>query len=152
MPLGYANRGNIEDGRFTCTKLLLAYCFKCLVAIISPRVQLLASLIAFRAHCSRALAYTAFSTFSYSLNGISLINKNRATSDPKNLGFGRFCPKTAVSVRVCKTVTVLIMEESNVSIRGIERKEKLSVICIELMSFRQRWNQGAKRGSIPNEK
>jgi len=71
------------------------------VAITPPWVWLLASLIAFTAHCSLALAYTAFSTSSYSLNGISQVTKNRATSDPKNLGigFGQFCTKTSVSVR-----------------------------------------------------
>jgi len=67
------------------------------------------SLIAFRAHCSRAPAYAAFSASSYSPNGISPVTKNRATLDPKNLGigFGRFWPKTYVSFLVGKTVTTL---------------------------------------------
>ena len=41
------------------------------------------------------------------------------------------------------------MEESNVSVkvRGLEKK--LSVICIEVMIQRQRWNKG---GSINDEK
>jgi len=34
----------------------------------------------------------------------------------------------------------------------VEKEEELSVICIEMVIYRKRWNQCAQRGGVEDEK